>query len=96
MSGLTVGYSSLDSLQLEILLINGTELEKSQVKKIMPVIKDKHLLLSTLLLCNAFAMESLPIFLDALVPSTWAIIISTTLVLIFGEILPQAFCIGQN
>lgn len=88
MSGLTVGYSSLDSLSLEILQINGTEIEKNQVSKIMPVIKDKHLLLSTLLLCNALAMESLPIFLDALVPSTWAILISTTLVLIFGEILP--------
>lgn len=47
------------------------------------------MLLSTLLLNNAIAMEALPIFLDALVPSWLAIIISTTAVLVFGEVLPQ-------
>ncbi|TYJ27186.1 hypothetical protein E1A91_A07G169200v1 [Gossypium mustelinum] len=35
--------------------------------KILPVVKKQHLLLSTLLLCNAAAMEALPIFLDSLV-----------------------------
>ena len=41
-------------------------------------------------------MEALPIFLDSLVPSYLAIIISVTAVLFFGEIIPQAVCTGPN
>ncbi|MBA0595436.1 hypothetical protein Gorai_012306 [Gossypium raimondii] len=37
-------------------------------------------------------METLPIFLDKLVPPWAAILISVTLILLFGEILPQAIC----
>ncbi|XP_019189829.1 PREDICTED: DUF21 domain-containing protein At1g47330-like [Ipomoea nil] len=37
-------------------------------------------------------MESLPIFLDKLVPSWAAVLVSVTLILMFGEILPQAVC----
>jgi hypothetical protein len=33
-------------------------------------------------------MEALPIFLDAICPAYLAILISTTAVVIFGEILP--------
>ena len=50
----------------------------------------------TLLLANAFAMEALPIFLDELVPSFWAIIISVTAVLFVGEVIPQAICTGPS
>jgi metal transporter CNNM len=53
-------------------------------------------LLVTLLLSNAFAMEALPIYLDAIVPSFWAIIISVTAVLFFGEVIPQAVCTGPQ
>ena len=91
MSGLTVGYSSIDYLQLEIKLKNGTDEEKRYANNIMPIIQRKHLMLSTLLLCNALAMESLPLFLDAIMPASLAVLVSTTFVLIFGEILPQVF-----
>ncbi|KAM3361558.1 hypothetical protein P3S68_016412 [Capsicum galapagoense] len=37
-------------------------------------------------------MESLPIFLDKLVPSWAAILVFVTLILIFEEIIPQAIC----
>ena len=53
-------------------------------------------MLVTLLLSNATAMEALPIFIDRLVPSLWAVIISVTAVLFFGEIIPQAICIGPQ
>lgn len=94
-SGLTVGYSSIDYLQLEIKLKNGTEEEKKYANNIIPIIQKKHLLLATLLLSNALAMESLPIFLDAIMPSSLAILISTTVVLIFGEVLPQVELLGN-
>ena len=48
------------------------------------VLKRPHLLLVTLLLVNAAAMEALPIFLDRLVSPTIAIILSVTAVLFFG------------
>lgn len=89
MSGLTVGYTSIDILQLQIKLKNGTKLEKEYARKISEIVEKKHLLIATLLLCNALAMESLPIFLDAIFSSTVAVLISTSVVLIFGEILPQ-------
>jgi len=89
MSGLTVGYSSINPLQLEIQLENGTPEEVEDAKRIMPILERKHLMLATLLLSNALAMESLPIFLDAIMPASLAIIISTTVVLIFGEVVPQ-------
>lgn len=41
-------------------------------------------------------MEALPIFLDAIVPAAWAIMISVTAVLFFGEIIPQAVCTGPQ
>ena len=56
------------------------------------VVAHPHYLLATLLLCNAAAMETLPIFLDRLLNPAAAIIISVTAILIFGEILPQAVC----
>jgi hypothetical protein len=39
----------------------------------------------TLLLCNAAAMEALPIFLDKMMPSYLAVLVSVTAVLLFGE-----------
>lgn len=39
----------------------------------------------TLLLCNAAAMETLPLALDRLMPAYLAIIVSVTAVLFFGE-----------
>ena len=50
----------------------------------------------TLLLCNALALETLPIFLDRIVPSQVAILLSVTAVLLFGEVIPQAICIGPR
>jgi metal transporter CNNM len=38
----------------------------------------------------------LPIFLDRIVPAYLAIFISTAAVVIFGEVLPQAYCTGPQ
>ncbi|EAS05347.1 transmembrane protein, putative (macronuclear) [Tetrahymena thermophila SB210] len=94
-SGLTVGYLGITNLQLDIILRNGTSQEKEAAKKIKPLIKDHHLLLSTLLLSNSIAMEALPIFLDAVCPAWLAVLISTVAVVIVGEIIPQAYCTGK-
>ena len=96
MSGLTVGYLSIDMLILEIKLENGTEKEKIYAKKIRKIIADHHWILVTLLVCNAFACEAMPILLDKMVSPMVAIVISVTVLLFVGEIIPQALCTGPN
>ncbi|OAY72955.1 DUF21 domain-containing protein [Ananas comosus] len=92
MSGLTLGLMSLSLVDLEVLRKAGTPTDQINAAKILPVVKNQHLLLCTLLIGNSLAMEALPIFLDALLPAWGAILISVTLILAFGEIIPQAVC----
>ncbi|KAJ8536817.1 hypothetical protein K7X08_035218 [Anisodus acutangulus] len=92
MSGLTLGLMSLSLMDLEVLIKAGQPNDRKNAEKILPIVKNQHLLLCTLLICNSMAMEALPIFLDALLPAWGAILISVTLILAFGEIIPQAIC----
>ncbi|OAY55855.1 DUF21 domain-containing protein At4g14240 [Manihot esculenta] len=92
MSGLTLGLMSLGLVELEILQRSGTSSEKKQAATILPVVQKQHQLLVTLLLCNAAAMEALPLYLDKLFNQYVAIILSVTFVLFFGEVIPQAIC----
>jgi len=87
MSGLTIGLAAVDRLTLELDEI-GNAAVKKMTSRIFPVIDQHHWMLVTLLLCNAGAMETLPIYLDKLVPESIAIIVSVTLILIFGEVIP--------
>ncbi|XP_061336387.1 DUF21 domain-containing protein At2g14520-like isoform X2 [Gastrolobium bilobum] len=92
MSGLTLGLMSLSLVDLEVLAKSGTPQDRIHAEKILPVVRNQHLLLCTLLICNAASMEALPIFLDSLVTAWGAILISVTLILLFGEIIPQSVC----
>lgn len=65
------------------------------------MVQQQHQLLVTLLLCNAVAMEALPIFLNYMFNEFVAVVLSVTFVLAFGEIeglwfrcqvIPQAVC----
>lgn len=92
MSGLTLGLMSMSLVEIEVLAKSGKPSDRKHAAKILPVVRRQHLLLCTLLICNAAAMEALPIFLDSLVTAWGAILISVTLILLFGEIIPQAVC----
>ncbi|KAK9070465.1 hypothetical protein SSX86_010867 [Deinandra increscens subsp. villosa] len=92
MSGLTLGLMSLSLVDLEVIAKSGTPTDRAYAEKILPVVTRQHLLLCTLLICNAAAMEALPVFLDTLVTAWGAILISVTLILLFGEIIPQSVC----
>ncbi|EGZ15494.1 hypothetical protein PHYSODRAFT_360877 [Phytophthora sojae] len=78
MAGLTMGLVSLDMLNVRILEMEGSELEKQCARKVRPVLERHHLLLVTLLIVNASANEALPIFLDKLVPEGVSIVLSVT------------------
>ena len=97
MSGLQVGYFSLDPMKLQLLQMDPSADKKDQqrAKSLVPLLDKHHWLLVTLLVANAAAMETLPILLDELLPSYVAIILSVTLVLIAGEIIPQALCTNR-
>ena len=63
---------------------------------ILDVISDHHLFLTTLLVYNAIALESLPLVVHKLMPAWAAILFSTLAVLIAAEIIPQAICTGPK
>ena len=108
-AGLTLGMLSLDPLWLAVKMGRGVsnnnisneseqdEEEKGYAETIYPLVKDHHRLLVTLLLLNSVANESLPLFLDQLgMPAYVSVILSVTLVLMFGEIVPSAVFTGKG
>jgi metal transporter CNNM len=96
-AGLTVGMLGLDPLVLLVKQRASVDpMERQRATQLLPVIKQHHRLLVTLLLMNSIANEALPIFLEKLVPSSVAILLSVTLVLFFGEIIPSAIFTGPD
>lgn len=96
-AGLFLGYMTLDVLNLQIIQRSSIdEDERRYASNLIPIIKDRHRVLVTLLIVNALAYETLPIFLGALVPSWVAVLMSVTFILIFGEILPSGVFTGPN
>jgi metal transporter CNNM len=103
-----MGLISLDELELNILLESKTEdcespqekeiliQNQSDARTVLPLVHRHHQLLVTLLLLNSLANESLPLFLDSLVPSWVAIVLSVSLILVFGEIFPSAIFTGPE
>jgi sterol desaturase/sphingolipid hydroxylase (fatty acid hydroxylase superfamily) len=94
-AGLFLGLMTMDAFQLQIVARSSLdEDERRHAEVLYPVVVDRHRLLVTLLILNALAYETLPLFLDKMVPGWLAIVLSTTLVLLFGEIVPSAIFIG--
>jgi metal transporter CNNM len=88
---------TLDSLDLQIIQrASLDEEERMYATALLPLIKMRHQILVTLLLSNALAYETLPLFLDALVPSWVAVLLSVTIVMVFGEIIPSGIFMGPN
>ena len=76
--------------------LSNNEEEKRIGDRILSVVKNHHLFLVTLLLANAMALESLPLVVHSLMPDWAAILFSTFIVLVVGEIVPQAYCTGAK
>lgn len=83
-----------DEITLRVLSLSGDEPQKSNAKKVLSLLqKGKHWVLVTLLLGNVIVNETLPVFLDQEMVGGWlAIVVSTGLIVIFGEIIPQSIC----
>ena len=86
-SGLTLGFFSLNKDDLE----RKAELGDKRAKKIFSVRKNGNLLLCTLLVGNVAINSALSIFLGSIITGVAAAFIATGLIVLFGEIMPQAF-----
>ncbi|KAH8984594.1 DUF21-domain-containing protein [Lactarius akahatsu] len=92
-AGLTLGYMSLDETQLHVLSISGTPRQRKYANQIKPIRQNGHLLLVTLLLANMIVNESLPVISDPILGGgVQSVIVSTVLIVIFAEIIPQSVC----
>lgn len=85
-SGLTLGLLSLDTQSLRRRAKHGD----LDAKAIYPVRKRGNLLLTTLLLGNVAVNTTLSIFLGNIASGLFGGILATALIVIFGEIVPQA------
>ncbi|MBI4919516.1 HlyC/CorC family transporter [archaeon] len=85
-SGLNLGIMSLNPFILK----RKVDLGDEAAIKVYPIRKKGNLLLSTLLLGNVLVNSALAIFLGSLVIGPIAVILSTFLIVLFGEIVPQA------
>jgi metal transporter CNNM len=86
-SGLTIGLMSLSYSEVK----RASDLGNKKATKVLKVIESKNMLLVTLLLGNTAINSTLAIFLGSLIGAGVAAgVISTFLILIFGEILPAA------
>jgi len=96
LAGLTLGLMGLDELHLRVLATSSENpREKRNAQKVLNLLQlGRHWVLVVLLLCNVIVNESLPIFLDnAIGGGVAAIAISTTAIVIFGEVIPQAISV---
>ncbi|CAO3597310.1 unnamed protein product [Absidia cylindrospora] len=94
-AGLTLGLMGLDLTNLQVIKASGTPEEQYNADKVLRLLAHgKHWVLVTLLLSNVVVNETLPILLDSLFGGGWqAILLSTVLIVIFGEVIPQSVCV---
>ena len=85
-SGLTLGLLSLDTHSLRRQARHGN----ANAKVIYPIRKRGNLLLTTLLLGNVAVNTTLSIYLGSIASGIVAGLIATALIVVFGEIIPQA------
>jgi metal transporter CNNM len=86
-SGLNVALMSLDLSDLR----RKRKLGNNEARKVYPLRKNSHLSLSAILITNVAAVSATSLVLESIVFGVIAGMISTLLIVIFGEILPQAF-----
>ena len=86
-SGLTLGFFSLNLTSLE----RKSKLGDKRAVRIYPVRKDGNRLLCTLLLGNVAVNSAMAIFLGNIATGLVAGVVSTGLIVIFGEIIHKLF-----
>ncbi|KAK1146280.1 cell agglutination protein Mam3 [Aspergillus melleus] len=94
-AGLTIALMGQDEVYLQVIQTSGEGAERKNAASVLKLLKrGKHWVLVTLLLSNVITNETLPIILDRSLGGGWpAVLGSTVLIVIFGEIVPQSICV---
>lgn len=94
-AGLTIALMGQDEIYLQVIKTSGEGSERKNAASVLNLLqKGKHWVLVTLLLSNVITNETLPIILDRTLGGGWpAVVGSTVLIVIFGEIVPQSICV---
>ncbi|KAK4201565.1 putative transporter [Triangularia verruculosa] len=94
-AGLTIALMGQDSIYLQVMAGDATEPQQKNAKRVYRLLeKGKHWVLVTLLLANVIVNETLPVVLDRCLGGGIAAVIgSTVLIVIFGEVVPQSICV---
>ena len=86
-SGLTLGFLGLDRSEL----VRKRKLGNTKAEAILAVRENGNILLVTLLVGNVLVNAVLSVLLASYTNGPIAVVIATALIVVFGEILPQAF-----
>lgn len=89
-SGLNLALFSIDPIYVRIQGKTGTPQQQRYAEKLLPLLKNQHLTLVSLLVSNAALATALPLFLERLLNPIASLLVSVTAVLFFGEVMPQA------
>ncbi|KAL5614858.1 hypothetical protein BROUX41_004939 [Berkeleyomyces rouxiae] len=94
-AGLTIALMGQDDVYLQVLAGDTSEPQNKNAQRVYDLLKrGKHWVLVTLLLSNVIVNETLPVVLDrCLGGGVAAVVGSTALIVIFGEVLPQSICV---
>ncbi|KAI1388002.1 DUF21-domain-containing protein [Hypoxylon trugodes] len=94
-AGLTIALMGQDEIYLQVISLDIEEPQRKNAKRVYDLLKKgKHWVLVTLLLSNVIVNETLPVVLDRCFGGGIAAVVgSTVLIVIFGEILPQSVCV---
>ena len=91
-SGLNLGLMGLDPIGLQIVMASDNHKNRDCARKIEPLRKRGNWLLCTLLIGNVAVNSALSILLADKTSGITGFFVSTSIITVFGEIVPQALC----
>ncbi|CAG9480760.1 unnamed protein product [Plasmodium vivax] len=96
-SGLSLGIMMLDTLQLNLLILVSEKDKKElnnakNARKILPLRNNTNEILVTFITANVMVNSAFSLLLSELTDGVTSFIISTLIITIFGEIIPQSIC----
>ncbi|TGJ83532.1 hypothetical protein E0Z10_g5237 [Xylaria hypoxylon] len=94
-AGLTIALMGQDDIYLRVISLDHEEPQHKNASRVHHLLnRGKHWVLVTLLLSNVIVNETLPVVLDRCFGGGIAAVVgSTVLIVIFGEIIPQSLCV---
>ncbi|SCO61288.1 protein MAM3, putative, partial [Plasmodium berghei] len=96
-SGLSLGIMMLDMLQLNLLILVSEKDKKElnnakNARKILPLRNNTNQILVTFITANVMVNSAFSLLLSEVTDGFTAFIVSTLIITIFGEIIPQSIC----